>query len=103
VFPKFRSFSKSDGVASSPQQPRSPLTTINLSKVPSSRPLGEYIASRERHISAIITSQSVAGSDTTVSGLDSFMQRVTDKEIIDAAKKKPKQVIKSKGAVQSAK
>jgi hypothetical protein len=61
------------------------LTSSNLTKMPSSSALREYIDSVEYCTGRAASTYTTGQGSTTVEGLDIFMQRHTDKSLIDGA------------------
>ncbi len=67
-------------------QTHTPLKSSNLDKMPSSSPVREYLASDEGHVGRLAATNLTGNDKTTAAELDKFMQRVTDKNIVDDAR-----------------
>jgi hypothetical protein len=81
-----RRSAKSDNIAASHQHLQSRLESANLNELPQSHPLRRYIASDEGHIGRIAAMDMKVDDNMTVDDLDRFMQKMTEKNIVNDAK-----------------
>jgi hypothetical protein len=81
----FVALSDINTVASSSGQTKPSLKSSNINKLPSSSPLREYLASDEGRFVRLVATDMGRDGNGNIDNLDSFMQQVTDKNIVNDA------------------